>query len=126
MGVRAGCPPAADTAAPAVWFAYTENRKGEHPQRHLVRYCGILQADAYGGYQAIYDTGQVVEAACWAHARRKFYELHQTRPSAVTAEALHRIGQLYAIEARIRGKPPDERRRIEGRPGFLKFWPKTR
>jgi len=42
--------PAADTAAPAVWFAYTENRKREHPQRHLARHCGILQADAYGGY----------------------------------------------------------------------------
>lgn len=104
--------PAAGTAAPAVWFAYTENRKGEHPQRHLARYHGILQADAYGGYQAIYGTGQVVEAACWAHARRKFYELHQARPSTVTAEALRRIGALYAIEAKIRGKPPDERRRI--------------
>lgn len=104
--------PAAGTAAPAVWFAYTENRKGEHPQRHLARYAGVLQADAYGGYQAIYGTGQVVEAACWAHARRKFYELDQARPSTITAEALRRIGQLYAIEARIRGKPPDFRWRV--------------
>jgi transposase len=102
----------AGTAAPAVWFAYTENRKGEHPQQHLARYHGILQADAYGGYQAIYDTGRVVEAACMAHARRKFYELEQARPAIVTAEALRRIGQLYAIEAKIRGKPPDERRRF--------------
>ena len=54
----------------------------------------------------------MVEAACWAHARRKFYELERARPSPLTAEALRRIGQLYAIEARIRGKPPDERRRI--------------
>ena len=122
--------PAAGTAAPAVWFAYTENRKGEHPQRHLARYRGILQADAYGGYQAIYGTGQVVEAACWAHARRKFYELHQARPSTLTAEALRRIGQLYAIEARIRGKPPDARRRIrqaESRPllDALQAWLRT-
>lgn len=122
--------PAASSAAPAVWFAYTENRKGEHPQRHLARYRGILQADAYGGYQAIYGTGQVVEAACWAHARRKFYELHQARPSTVTAEALRRIGQLYAIEARIRGKPPDERCRIrqaESRPQLdaLQAWLRT-
>lgn len=122
--------PAAGTAAPAVWFAYTENRKGEHPQRHLARYRGILQADAYGGYQAIYGTGQVVEAACWAHARRKFYELHQARPSTITAEALRRIGQLYAIEARIRGKPPDERCRIrqaESRPllDALQAWLRT-
>lgn len=111
--------PAAGTAAPAVWFAYTENRKGEHPQRHLARYRGVLQADAYGGYQAIYGTGQVVEAACWAHARRKFFDLHQARPSMVTAEALRRIGALYAIEAKIRGKPPDDRCRIrqaEARP----------
>jgi hypothetical protein len=122
--------PAAGTAAPAVWFAYTENRKGEHPQRHLAHYRGILQADAYGGYQAIYGTGQVIEAACWAHARRKFYELHQARPSTVTAEALRRIGQLYAIEARIRSKPPDERCRIrqaESRPQLnaLQAWLRT-
>lgn len=122
--------PAAGTAAPAVWFAYTENRKGEHPQRHLARYRGILQADAYGGYQAIYGTGQVVEAACWAHARRKFYELHQARPSTITAEALRRIGALYAIEAKIRGKPPDDRRRIrqaESRPQLdaLQAWLRT-
>jgi transposase len=111
--------PAAGTAAPAVWFAYTGNRKGEHPQRHLARYCGVLQADAYGGYQAIYETQRVVEAACWAHARRKFYELDQARPSILTRQALNRIGELYAIEAKIRGKPPDERRRIrqtESRP----------
>jgi transposase len=103
--------PAAGTAAPAVWFAYSENRRGERPQQHLAHYHGILQADAYGGYQAIYDTGRVVEAACWAHARRKFYELEQARPSPVTAEALRRIGELYAIEVKIRGKPPSERPR---------------
>lgn len=104
--------PAAGKAAPAVWFAYTENRKGEHPRTHLERYRGVLQADAYGDYQAIYDTGRMVEAACWTHARRKFYELEQARPSPVTAEALRRIGEVYAIEAKIRGKPPDERRRV--------------
>ncbi|MDR6503955.1 hypothetical protein J2785_007148 [Burkholderia ambifaria] len=119
--------PAASEAAPAVWFAYTENRKGEHPQMHLERYRGVLQADAYGGYQAIYDTGRVVEAACWAHARRKFYELEQARPSPVTAEALRRIGELYAIETKIRGKPPDERRHVrqaESRPRLesLREW----
>ncbi len=52
------------------------------------------------------------EAACWAHARHKFYELEQARPSVITAEALRRIGELYAIEAKIRGKPPDERWRM--------------
>ncbi len=65
-----------DKAPPAVWFAYTADRKGEHPQQHLAKFEGTLQADAYGGYQKIYETGKVLEAACWAHARRKFYDLY--------------------------------------------------
>lgn len=97
------------TEPPAVWFAYSPDRKGEHPQAHLADFTGVLQADAYAGFNAIYDSGRVVEAACWAHARRKFYDLHAARPSALTAEALRRIGELYAIEEAIRGKPPDER-----------------
>ena len=97
------------TEPPAVWFAYSPDRKGEHPQAHLAGFTGVLQADAYAGFNAIYDSGRVVEAACWAHARRKFYDLHVARPSALTAEALRRIGELYAIEEAIRGKPPDAR-----------------
>ena len=100
----------ADTTPPAVWFAYTPDRKGIHPQQHLESFSGALQADAYGGYQAIYETGRVKEAACWAHARRQFYELHAARPNALNTEALERIGALYKIEDVIRGKPPDERR----------------
>ena len=69
----------------------------------------MLQADAYAGFNAIYESGRVVEAACWAHARRKFYGLHVARPSALTTEALRLIGELYAIEEAIRGKSPDER-----------------
>jgi len=98
-----------DMTPPAVWFAYTPDRKGIHPQRHLESFSGTLQADAYGGYQAIYETGRVIEAACWAHARRQFYELHAARPNALNTEALERIGALYKIEEGIRGKPPDER-----------------
>jgi len=98
------------TEPPAVWFAYSPDRKGEHPQAHLAGFTGVLQADAYAGFNAIYDSGRVVEAACWAHARRKFYDLHAARPSPLTTEALRRIGELYAIEGAIRGKPPDERR----------------
>jgi transposase len=101
--------PAGSTEPPAVWFAYTPDRKGVHPQQHLKNFTGILQADAYAGFGALYESGAVMEAACWAHARRKFYDLHAARPSAVTQEALERIGALYAIEADIRGKPPDER-----------------
>lgn len=98
------------TEPPAVWFAYSPDRKGEHPQAHLAGFTGVLQADAYAGFNAIYDSGRVVEAACWAHARRKFYDLHVARPSRLTTEALRRIGELYAIEEAIRGKPPDDRR----------------
>lgn len=77
---------------------YTPDRKGIHPQQHLAAFAGTLQADAYGGYQAIYETGRVLEAACWAHARRQIYELHAARPNAFNTEALERIGALYKIE----------------------------
>jgi len=100
------------TTPPAAWFAYSPNRQGIHPQTHLAAFHGILQADAYAGFNAIYDSGRVQEAACWAHARRKFHELHAIRPTTTTEEALRRIGTLYAIETQIRGKPPDERRRV--------------
>ncbi|MGZ9709311.1 IS66 family transposase [Glaciimonas sp. GNP009] len=102
--------PSGSVEPAAVWFAYTPDRKGIHPQTHLASFSGVLQADAYAGFNAIYESGQVVEAACWAHARRKFYDLHVARPSAVTTEALRRIGELYVIEAEIRGQPPDQRR----------------
>src|SRR5690606_33762270 len=87
-------------------------RKGIHPQTHLKDYSGILQADAFAGYNAVYDTGRVMEAGCWAHARRYFYDIHEKRPSAITTHALETIGALYGIEAEIRGKPPDERRAV--------------
>ncbi|ATQ77338.1 IS66 family transposase [Massilia violaceinigra] len=104
--------PSGDNAAPAVWFAYTPDRKGIHPQTHLANYKGVLQADAYAGFNALYEDGAIQEAACWAHARRKFYDLHEARPSELTTEALRRIGELYAIEAKIRGKPPNERQQV--------------
>ncbi len=99
-------------AAPAVWFAYSANRQGMHPQTHLAGFAGVLQADAYGGYDKIYTDGSVIEAACWAHARRKIYDLHAKKATPTTTEILRRIGELYAIEAQIRGQPPDERKRI--------------
>lgn len=104
--------PAGATDAPAAWFAYSPNRKGEHPQAHLKDFIGIVQADAYAGYEPLYAGGRIVEAACWAHARRKFFELHKAHASPLAAEALQRIGALYAIEAQIRGQPPDERARV--------------
>ena len=73
---------------------------------------GGLQADAYAGFNALYIDGTIQEAACWAHASRKFHELHAARPSAITTEALRRIAELYVIEAEIRGKPPHERQQV--------------
>jgi transposase len=102
--------PAGDTAAPAVWFAYSPDRKGEHPERHLRNFRGTLQADAYAGFNQLYETGDIREAACWAHVRRKFYELQQAHASPIATEAIERIGQLYRIEGEIRGRPPKERR----------------
>jgi transposase len=106
---------AGDASAPAVWFAYSPNRQGEHPQRHLKDFRGTLQADAYAGFNALYDDPErgIVEAACWAHVRRKFHDLYQAHASPIATEALARIGALYAIESEIRGRAPDERR--EGR-----------
>ncbi len=104
--------PAGDTAAPAVWFAYSPDRKGDHPQQHLKGFQGTLQADGYAGFNRLYEEGRIQEAACWAHVRRKFYELHQAHKSPIAGEALKRIGALYEIESDIRGRPPDVRREI--------------
>lgn len=109
--VRDGRPHGAPEA-PAAWYCYSPDRKGIHPQTHLKDYSGILQADAFAGYNAVYATGRVLEAGCWAHARRYFYDIHEKRPSAITTHALETIGALYGIEAEIRGKPPDERRAV--------------
>jgi transposase len=102
--------PAGGEGAPAVWHAYSADRRGEHPQEHLKGFTGILQADGYAGFSKIYDGGQVLEAACWAHARRKFVDLHELHKLPVAKEALDQIGDLYAIEKEIRGRSPDERR----------------
>lgn len=104
--------PAGDTAAPAVCFTYSPDRKGEHPERHLKKFHGILQADAYAGFNQLYQDGRIQQASCWAHVRRHFYDLEQAHSSAVAREALARIGALYGIEEQIRGKPPDQRRAV--------------
>jgi hypothetical protein len=119
--------PAAGSVAPAVWFAFSADRKGEHPQRHLADFRGILQADGYGGFSKLYDGGRVLEAACWAHVRRKFVDLHQLHKSPVAAQAIERISALYAVEQNIRGRLPGERhaaRRKYSRPllDAMKVW----
>ena len=104
--------PANDPTPPAVWFAYTPDRKGEHPRRHLNGFRGTLQADGYAGFHHLYDTGRIREAACWAHVRRKFYDIETAHHSPIPAEAIERIAALYMVESGIRGKPPDVRREI--------------
>src|SRR6202140_4796380 len=106
--------PAGDATPAAVWFAYSPDRKGEHPQAHLGNFTGTLQADGYAGFDAVYETGRIQEAACWAHVRRKFYDLHLAHRSPVAAEAMERIAALYAIEKEIRGHAASERREVRG------------
>lgn len=105
--------PAGDTSPRAAWFAYSPDRGGEHPQDHLRGFRGALQADAYAGWPKLYATGQVREVACWAHARRPWWELFldsKRDPDSLAAEALRRIRALYDIEDEIRGQPPEVRR----------------
>jgi transposase len=104
--------PAGSHDPPAVLFRYSPDRKGERPRQHLKAFRGILQADGYAGFNGLYDRAlePLQEAACWAHARRKFFDLHGATESPVAREALERIAILYQIEADIRGKSPDARR----------------
>ncbi len=80
---------------PAVWSAYSPDRKGVHPQSHLADFSGVLQADAYAGFYELYredrPSGTIKEAACWAHAWRKLHDVHIRTPSDNTHEALKRI-----------------------------------
>jgi transposase len=96
--------PAAGPDPPAVIYRYSPDRKGEHPQAHLGKFKGTLQADGYSGFAALYEDGGIVEAGCWAHARRKFYDVYVVDRSALAFEAMQRIGELYAIERAVRGQ----------------------
>ena len=100
---------------PAVFYRYAPDRKGEQAAALLAGCQGFLHADAYAGFNDLYRpdpiTGDVrlIEVACWAHARRKLYEVHAATKSLAAQELLERIGELFAIEADIRGKSPQER-----------------
>jgi transposase len=97
---------------PLVWYRFTSDRSGRHPQAELAAFRGFLQADAYAGYTKLYERGRVIEVACWAHFRRKIYDEHQNNPTALTTDLLARIAALYAVEAHITGQPPGERQRV--------------
>ena len=128
--------PFGGTGPPAAMFYYSRDRKGEHPQAHLARYVGILQADAYDGYNQLYlagrSPGPIREAACWAHARRPFFAMADIEENAgkaagkkeialspISIEVVRRIDALFEIERTINGKNAEERlvvRRTLSRP----------
>jgi hypothetical protein len=108
--------PSGGSDPPAVWFAYSPDRKGLHPRNHLRDFRGILQADGYAGFEKLYNDANpnhpIKEAACWAHVRRKFYDIHEATQSPLAMTAMQRIGELYGFEEQIRGQLPDARRDI--------------
>ena len=101
-----------DEQAPAVWFSYSPDRKAQWPAAHLVDYEGILHADAYAGYDVLYRTRPITEAGCWAHVRRKFFEVDKAQPDGFAHEVLESIAALYGIEKQIAGQNPQARREV--------------
>jgi transposase len=103
--------PFAGTRPPAALFFYSPDRKGEHPRAHLKAFRGTIHADGYAGFNELFAGNRIIEAACWAHVRRKFFDVHVANGSPTAKEALERIGKLYEIEKDINGLLPDHRRR---------------
>jgi len=99
---------------PAAVFFYSPDRGGAHVARHLAGWTGLMQADAYAGFNALYEArrkpGPITEAACWAHARRKFFELAELTKAPIARGAVERIDALFAIEREINGRDSDARR----------------
>ena len=108
--------PFAGPDPPAAVFFYSRDRGGEHPEQHLVSYRGLMQADAYAGFNRLYEAdrkgGPIIEAACWAHGRRKFFDLARINKAPIAIEAIERIDALFAIEREINGMTPQERLRV--------------
>jgi transposase len=105
--------PFAGPDPPAALFCYSRNRSGEHPRRHLARWAGILEADAYTGFGELYEAQRsprpIAETACWAHGRRKFFELADLHKAPRAVEAVRCIDQIFAIEAEINGAALEKR-----------------
>jgi transposase len=101
---------------PAAIFLYSRDRSGEHPSRHLTSYSGILQADAYSGFNDLYNPdrrpGPIVAAACWSHGRRKLFVLAELAKSPLAIEAVRRIDAIFDIEREINGLTADQRRSV--------------
>lgn len=103
--------PFAGERPPAALFFYSPDRKGEHPRAHLINFRGVIHADGYAGFNELFASNRIAEAACWAHVRRKFFDVHAATGSPIAKEALDRIGQLYRVERTIDRTLPDDRRR---------------
>jgi transposase len=108
--------PFAGSDPPAAAYFYSPDRGGVHPEAHLSGYAGLMQADAYAGFNRLYEAGRkpgpIVEAVCWAHAQRKLFDLARLNKAPIAIEAVSRIDALFAVEREINGKPPHERRRV--------------
>ncbi|MBO0739691.1 MAG: IS66 family transposase [Alphaproteobacteria bacterium] len=108
--------PFGGSAAPAAALFYSPSRGSEHPEQHLANYVGLMQADAYAGFNKLYEAtrkpGPIVEGACWAHARRKYFDLVRLQKAPIAIEAVKRIDGLFAIEREINGLLPQQRRDI--------------
>ena len=110
--------PHGDKTPPAVCYFYSPDRTGERPKEHLKDFTGTLHADAYAGYDKLYlgdkkTKAKITEAGCWAHTRRKFYEITVANDKAnIAFEVLDSIGEVYKIEERINGFAPDERLKV--------------
>lgn len=95
-------------------YFYSPDRGGEHPKAHMAAFTGLLQADGYAGFGALYEAahtkpGPITEVACWAHCRRRFFEVWDDTQSPVAKEALDRIAAVYRIEDKARFAPAAER-----------------
>jgi transposase len=101
---------------PAAAFFYSPDRGGKHPEEHLASYAGLMQADAYAGFNRLYEAlrkpGPIIEASCWAHARRKLFDLARINKAPIALRAVERMDALFAIEREINGEPPHERKRV--------------
>src|SRR5205823_10819752 len=101
---------------PAAAFFYSPDRGGEHPERHLASYSSLMQAEAYAGFNRLYEAarkpGPIIEAACWAHGRRKFFDLARLQKAPIAIEAIERIDALFAIEREINGLSAGQRRAV--------------
>ena len=106
--------PFAGPDPPAAAFFYSPDRGGAHPEQHLAGYAGLMQADAYAGFGRLYEANRKggIEAACWAHGRRKFFDLARLSKAPIAAEAVRRIDALFAIEREINGLTAQERLRL--------------